>query len=56
MSPAASVSGIYLAHPNARYFGTGKLGRDQVLEYSRRKGQSLQETERWLSSVLAYEA
>ena len=55
-SVSASVSGWYLSHPEARYFGTGKLGRDQVVDYARRKGQSVVETERWLSSVLAYEA
>jgi 5-methyltetrahydrofolate--homocysteine methyltransferase len=55
MWPAAAVSGLYLAHPDARYFGTGRIGRDQVQDYARRKGQSLQETERWLSPVLAYD-
>jgi 5-methyltetrahydrofolate--homocysteine methyltransferase len=56
MLPAASVSGLYLAHPAARYFGTGKLGRDQVQDYARRKGMNLLEVERWLSPVLAYDA
>ena len=55
MSPAASVSGLYIAHPAAHYFGTGKLGRDQVLDYARRKGMSVQETERWLAPVLGYD-
>jgi len=55
MLPAASVSGFYLAHPEAHYFGTGRIGRDQVQDYARRKGTSLQEAERWLSPVLAYD-
>jgi 5-methyltetrahydrofolate--homocysteine methyltransferase len=55
MSPAASVSGLYIAHPSAHYFGTGKLGRDQVQDYARRKGMSLQEAERWLAPVLGYD-
>jgi 5-methyltetrahydrofolate--homocysteine methyltransferase len=55
MTPAASVSGIYLAHPQARYFSVGRIGRDQIEDYAARKGQSVAETERWLSSSLAYE-
>ncbi|HVS84681.1 MAG TPA: methionine synthase [Gaiellaceae bacterium] len=55
MLPAASVSGIYLAHPDARYFSVGRLGRDQVEDYSRRKGVPLAEAERWLRPNLAYE-
>ncbi len=54
MLPAASVCGFYFSHPGARYFGTGRIGRDQVEDYARRKGFSLPEAERWLSSVLAY--
>lgn len=54
MMPAASVSGWYFAHPEARYFGLGKIGKDQVQDYARRKGWSLEEAERWLSPVLAY--
>ena len=56
MTPAAAVSGIYLAHPLARYFSVGRLGRDQVEDYARRKGMSLEEAERWLSPNLGYEA
>jgi 5-methyltetrahydrofolate--homocysteine methyltransferase len=56
MSPAASVSGFYFAHPEAHYFGTGKLGRDQIRDYARRKGMNLRETERWLAPVLGYDA
>jgi len=55
MTPGASVAGLYLAHPQSRYFNVGRLGRDQVEEYARRKGQSLAEAERWLRSNLAYE-
>ncbi len=53
--PGASVSGLYFAHPEARYFNVGRLGRDQVEDYARRKGQSLAETERWLLPNLAYD-
>lgn len=55
MYPAASVCGIYFSHPESKYFTTGKLGKDQVLDYHRRKGMSLAEVERWLSPVLAYD-
>jgi 5-methyltetrahydrofolate--homocysteine methyltransferase len=55
MTPAASVSGLYFAHPEARYFTVGRLGEDQIASYARRKGQSLEDVERWLTSVLAYE-
>ena len=56
MSPAASVSGLYLSHPNARYFLLGKLGRDQVLDYAQRKGMDVLEVERWLGPNLGYES
>jgi 5-methyltetrahydrofolate--homocysteine methyltransferase len=55
MWPAASVSGIYLAHPEARYFTVGRIDRDQVEDYARRKGLALQEVERWLGPNLGYE-
>jgi 5-methyltetrahydrofolate--homocysteine methyltransferase len=55
MWPGASVSGLYFAHPESKYFGVGKLGRDQVLDYHRRKGMSLQEVERWLGPYLDYD-
>jgi len=55
MLPTASVSGFYFAHPEARYFGTGKLGRDQAEDYAQRKGITVDEAERWLGSVLGYE-
>ncbi len=53
--PAASVSGIYFAHPEARYFSVGRVGRDQVDDYARRKGVTQAEAERWLRPNLAYE-
>jgi 5-methyltetrahydrofolate--homocysteine methyltransferase len=56
MHPAASVSGIYFAHPQARYFSVGKIGRDQVDDYARRKGVPLGEAERWLRPNLAYDS
>jgi 5-methyltetrahydrofolate--homocysteine methyltransferase len=55
MTPAASVSGIYLAHPEARYFTVGKIGRDQVEDYAARKGVAVPEMERWLRPNLGYE-
>jgi 5-methyltetrahydrofolate--homocysteine methyltransferase len=55
MVPAASVSGLYFSHPDARYFAVGKLNRDQVSEYARRKGLAVAEMERWLAPNLAYE-
>jgi 5-methyltetrahydrofolate--homocysteine methyltransferase len=55
MMPAASVSGIYLGHPEARYFSVGRLGRDQVEDYGSRKGVSTEQAERWLRPNLGYE-
>jgi 5-methyltetrahydrofolate--homocysteine methyltransferase len=55
MWPGASVSGLYFAHPEARYFAVGKLGRDQVVDYAARKGMLQQEVERWLGPYLDYE-
>jgi len=54
MYPAASVSGIYFANPKASYFAVGKILRDQVEDYRKRKGISLKEAEKWLSPILAY--
>jgi 5-methyltetrahydrofolate--homocysteine methyltransferase len=54
MVPTASVSGLYFSHPDARYFAVGRIGRDQVADYARRKGMTLEETERWLAPNLAY--
>jgi 5-methyltetrahydrofolate--homocysteine methyltransferase len=55
MFPGASVSGIYLGHPQARYFSVGRVGRDQVEDYAARKGLPFDEVERWLRPNLAYE-
>ena len=55
MYPAASVSGWYFAHPEARYFGLGKIAKDQVLDYAKRKGMSVSEAEYWLAPVLNYD-
>jgi 5-methyltetrahydrofolate--homocysteine methyltransferase len=54
MYPAASVSGLYFSHPESRYFNVGKIEKDQVLDYHRRKGMSVDEIEKWLSPVLNY--
>ncbi len=56
MLPAAAVSGIYLAHPAARYFAIGRIARDQVEDYAARKGWTLEEAERWLRPNLGYES
>jgi len=55
MWPAAAVSGLYFSHPESRYFGVGKIGRDQVADYAARKGWSLTEAERWLAPILNYD-
>jgi len=55
MYPAASVSGLYFAHPESKYFDVGKIGKDQVLDYHRRKGMSLEEVEKWLGPILNYD-
>jgi len=55
MWPGAAVSGFYFAHPEARYFGVGKIGRDQVVDYAARKGWTIEETERWLGPILNYD-
>jgi 5-methyltetrahydrofolate--homocysteine methyltransferase len=54
MWPGSSVSGLYIGHPEARYFGVGKIERDQVEDYARRKGWSMAEAERWLAPLLNY--
>jgi 5-methyltetrahydrofolate--homocysteine methyltransferase len=56
MWPGSSVSGLYFAHPESRYFSLGKIDRDQVADYHERKGMSLAEVERWLGPNLNYEA
>jgi 5-methyltetrahydrofolate--homocysteine methyltransferase len=55
MWPGSSVSGLYFAHPKARYFTLGKIDRDQVLDYSVRKAMTPQEVERWLGPNLNYD-
>jgi 5-methyltetrahydrofolate--homocysteine methyltransferase len=54
MLPSAAVSGFYFWHPDAQYFGVGKIERDQVEDYARRKGMDLATAERWLAPNLAY--
>jgi 5-methyltetrahydrofolate--homocysteine methyltransferase len=55
MIPTAAVSGFYFSHPEADYFAVGKIGKDQVEDYAKRKDWALEEAERWLAPVLAYE-
>ncbi len=55
MWPASSVSGFYFSHPQSQYFAVGKIGKDQVEDYARRKNMPLEETERWLAPALAYD-
>ena len=55
MWPGASVSGLYFAHPESRYFGLGKIDRDQVADYHERKGMTVEEVERWLGQNLNYD-
>ncbi len=54
MYPASSVSGWYFSHPESRYFPVGKLQKDQVVDYAKRKGMSVEDVERWMGSVLGY--
>lgn len=54
MYPAASISGWYFAHPSARYFGVGEIRKDQVEDYAKRKGMTVDEAEKWLSPILSY--
>jgi 5-methyltetrahydrofolate--homocysteine methyltransferase len=56
MYPASTVSGWYFAHPESKYFGVGKIEKDQVVDYAARKGMPLEEVERWLRPVLEYDA
>ncbi len=55
MWPAAAVSGVYFGHPDARYFAVGRIGRDQIEDYAARKGWPVEEAERWLGPILAYD-
>jgi len=54
MYPASSVSGMYFAHPKSKYFGLGKIEKDQVKDYAKRKNESVEEIEKWLSPNLNY--
>ena len=54
MWPGAAVSGLYFSHPQSHYFGVGKIERDQVEDYAKRKGWSVEEAERWLAPILNY--
>jgi 5-methyltetrahydrofolate--homocysteine methyltransferase len=56
MTPAAAVSGLYFAHPESHYFGVGRIEKDQVEDYARRKGWDLATAERWLAPILNYDA
>jgi 5-methyltetrahydrofolate--homocysteine methyltransferase len=55
MWPGASVCGLYFGHPESHYFGVGKIERDQVEDYAKRKGWSAQEAEKWLAPILNYD-
>ncbi|MEL7541091.1 MAG: vitamin B12 dependent-methionine synthase activation domain-containing protein, partial [Pseudomonadota bacterium] len=55
MTPASSVSGLYLAHPESVYFAVGRIERDQVQDYANRKGMELRTAERWLGPILNYD-
>ena len=56
MTPTAAVSGLYFSHPESHYFGVGRIERDQVADYARRKGWTVAQAERWLGPILNYEA
>ena len=56
MTPAASVSGFYFSHPQAKYFNVGRIGRDQIESYAKRRGVAVEDVEKWLSANLAYDA
>lgn len=55
MLPGASVSGYYFSHPDSQYFGLGRIGRDQVEDYAKRRGVSVEQAERWLAPNLGYD-
>jgi 5-methyltetrahydrofolate--homocysteine methyltransferase len=55
MYPTAAVSGFYFANPGSKYFAVGKIDKDQVEEYAKRKNESVEYVEKWLSSYLAYD-
>jgi 5-methyltetrahydrofolate--homocysteine methyltransferase len=55
MWPGAAVSGLYFSHPESAYFGVGRIDRDQIEDYARRKGWGVDEAERWLAPILSYD-
>ena len=55
MNPASSVSGLYFANKNSHYFAVQEICKDQVVDYSKRKGQDVETTEKWLAPILSYE-
>ncbi|MGB0583058.1 MAG: vitamin B12 dependent-methionine synthase activation domain-containing protein, partial [Limisphaerales bacterium] len=55
MWPGSSVSGLYFSHPESKYFAVGKIGKDQVEDYAKRKGMDVEQVERWLGPNLAYD-
>jgi 5-methyltetrahydrofolate--homocysteine methyltransferase len=55
MFPTAAVSGFYFSHPESRYFGVGKINKDQVRDYAHRKSMTIPQIERWLSPNLGYD-
>jgi 5-methyltetrahydrofolate--homocysteine methyltransferase len=55
MTPTAAVAGLYFAHPQSKYFMVGKIGKDQVEDYARRKSMTIAEVERWLRPYLSYD-
>ena len=56
MTPTAAVSGLYFSHPESHYFGVGRIEKDQVEDYARRKGWDVKTAERWLAPILNYDA
>jgi 5-methyltetrahydrofolate--homocysteine methyltransferase len=54
MHPASSVSGFYFSHPQSKYFRVGLIGKDQVTDYAKRKGMTVEQVEKWLSPQLGY--
>lgn len=56
MVPAASVSGWFFSHPEAKYFAVGKIGKDQIADFAQRRNEAISETELWLSNDLNYES
>ncbi len=54
MWPGSSVSGLYFSHPDSKYFAVGKIGKDQITDYAKRKNMEIQIVEKWLSPYLDY--